>query len=190
MSSVTLRRARTDDAELIHRWRSEASTATYQPILPLALPEVRSMLATRAAYVVSPASTGKFQWLIVAGERPVGWVTLEIDEARRLHSSGVIGYTVGEAFRGNRYGRAGVSALLPIAFGRDALNLERLEAIAAVDNLASRRVLEGSGFRQEGVLRGLLVIRGERIDHAIFGLLRTEWEESNQVGNDVQEEQA
>lgn len=176
MTVVTLRRARPDDAELIHRWRSEPSTGAYQPILPLSLPEVRSTLSSRATSAVAPDAFGKYQWLIMAGEQPVGWVTLEVDEPGRRHGNGVIGYTIGEAFRGNGYGRAGVAALLPIAFGRDKLNLERLEAVAAVENTASRRVLEGNGFHQEGILRGLLVIQGARVDHAIYGLLRSDWE--------------
>lgn len=36
---------------------------------------------------------------------------------------------------------------------RDRLELERLEALVDVDNVASQRVLEKAGFTREGLLR-------------------------------------
>jgi ribosomal-protein-alanine N-acetyltransferase len=50
--------------------------------------------------------------------------------------------------------------------------MARLEAIAAVDNHASRRVLQKAGFHEEGVAKHLLVINGIRVDHVRFGLVR------------------
>jgi RimJ/RimL family protein N-acetyltransferase len=54
--------------------------------------------------------------------------------------------------------------------------LERLQAVAAVENVASRKVLENAGFALEGIQRQLLIIHGERVDHAMYALLRTDWE--------------
>ena len=173
---VNLRRVTVDDARLIHAWRSEPSIGIYQPLLPLSLDAVRTMLAARARGTISPASDGDFQWLIVAGEEPAGWISLKISAVDRSHGKGSIGYSIGEAYRRRGIGRAGVAALLPIAFGRHVFDLERLEAVAAVDNVASRRVLEGNGFQFEGIQRRLLVIQGKRVDHAMYGLLRTDWE--------------
>lgn len=178
MSSVTLRRVSTADAELIHRIRCEPSASRYQPTLPLSLEEVRSMLAERAWPAIAPESAGKLQWVVESDGVPAGWISLEISEAARRHGNGVIGYTIAEAFHGRGIGKAALAALLPIAFGRSELNLERLEAIASVENIASQRVLEANGFHREGTLRGLLVIHGVRVDHAIYGLLRTDWESS------------
>ncbi|HYI25322.1 MAG TPA: GNAT family protein, partial [Thermomicrobiales bacterium] len=62
--------------------------------------------------------------------------------------------------------------VIALAFDPNGLDLGRLEAVAAVDNLASRRVLAKAGFIEEGIARGLLVIGGERVDHVRFGLLR------------------
>ncbi len=175
-SLVTLRRSTAADAELIHAWRSEPSTSVYQPILPLSRDKVRAMIAERALVPIAANATGKIQWTVETVDGPAGWITLNLDVDDRLHGNATIGYTIGERFRGKGYGAAALGALLPIAFRRDALSLERLEAVAAVDNLGSRRVLERNGFRHEGVLRGLLVINGARVDHAIYGLLRTDWE--------------
>jgi RimJ/RimL family protein N-acetyltransferase len=177
-TGVSLRRANPIDADNIVRWRAERSTARYQPILSLPIADIRAMLDERASLMVSPNAIGKFQWIIENDHRAVGWLTLTISEEDRRHDKAALGYTIGEEFRGNRFGTRGVGALLPIAFGPNQLNLARLEAVAAVENVASRRVLEKNGFQQEGILRGLLVINGVRVDHATFGLLKTEWEVS------------
>lgn len=174
--NVTLRPVTVDDAELVHSWRTEPSTSIHQPVLPLSLPRVRAMLAARSSCTITPSATGKFQWIVQQGDEPAGWITLTIEPDQRRHGVGVIGYTIGEAFRGRGIASAALAALLPIAFGAAGFNLERLEAIAAVENIASRRVLERNGFRHEGTLRALLVIGDVRIDHAAYGLLRSEWE--------------
>lgn len=175
-SLVTLRRSTVADAELIHAWRIEPSTSVYQPMLPLPLDDVRAMLAERATVPISPSAIGKIQWTVETADGPAGWITLSFSAEDRRHRKGAIGYAIGERFRGRGYGAAALGALLPIAFGRDRLGMERLEAVAAVDNLGSRRVLERNGFRLEGVLRGLLIINGVRVDHAAYGLLRSDWE--------------
>jgi len=179
MASVSLRRVTPADAALIHGWRSEPTIAQYQPLLPLPLADIREMLVQRSFVSVGPQAIGDFQWLIVASGTPVGWVSLKISPADRPHGKGMIGYAIGEAHRSRGYGTSGVGALLPIAFDPNQLNLERLEAIAAITNTASRRVLETNGFKFEGIQRGLLVIGGERVDHTMYGLLRTDLIEWN-----------
>jgi RimJ/RimL family protein N-acetyltransferase len=170
---VTLRRASVADARLVHGWRAEEAARRYQPLRQLPLDELRLQLAERAHLPLGPTSIGKLQWIIEADGEPSGWLTLDIGS--REHASAALGYTVSERFHGRGIGRRAVGALLPLAFASDGLNLERIEAVAAVTNVASRRVLERNGFRQEGILRGLLRIRDERVDHAIYGLLRTDW---------------
>jgi len=174
MTTVSLRRVTPDDTDLIHAWRSEPTIAAHQPLLPLPRADIHTMIVQRSHSLIGPRSHGDFQWLIVSGETPVGWISLKVAPQDRPHGRGNIGYAISEAHRRRGYGGAGVAALLPIAFGRNGLDLERLEAVAAVDNMASRRVLESNGFRFEGVQRGLLLIRGVRIDHAMYGLLRTD----------------
>jgi ribosomal-protein-alanine N-acetyltransferase len=62
--------------------------------------------------------------------------------------------------------------VIALVFDPNGLDLDRLEAVAAVENLPSRRVLAKAGFVEEGVARGLLVTAGDRVDHVRFGLLR------------------
>lgn len=168
---VTLRRGTPDDAATILRWRAESAVRRYQPIRQMGVDEVRVRLTEMAARVVDNRLDGDVQWIIEVGQ-PVGWVTLK--DIDRCHRSGAIGYTVGAQYHGRGIATAAVKAVLPLAF--DTGDLARLEAIATVDNRASRRVLENAGFRLEGIARGLLIIDGVRVDHTRYGLLRSDWE--------------
>jgi RimJ/RimL family protein N-acetyltransferase len=174
MPAVTLRRVAIDDAPTIHAWRSEPSVATYQPLRQVGLDEVRAMVAARSHGSIGPTASGEFQWIVLADGEPAGWITLKIAAEDRGHAKGSIGYAIGEAHRQRGIGRAAVAAVVSLAFARDGFDLERLEGVAAVENVASRRVLEGNGFQFEGIQRGLLLIRGERVDHAMYGLLRSD----------------
>ncbi len=53
--------------------------------------------------------------------------------------------------------------------------LNRVEAWANVENVASCRVLEKLGMAREGVLRERGFIRGSKVSEAWYGVLRSEW---------------
>ena len=55
-----------------------------------------------------------------------------------------------------------------------AHGIERVEAVARVENVNSQRVLERAGFTREGVLRSLLRHDGRRCDAVIYSLLQGE----------------
>jgi RimJ/RimL family protein N-acetyltransferase len=170
---VTLHRATPADAEIVFAWRSEPSAAYYQPLRSLSLAEVRRQLEALAAPALDPRLDQTVRWIVEAEGDPVGWLTLEVES--REHAIGSVGYTIGERFRGRGYATAAVRALLPLAFSPAAADLARLQAVAAVDNFASRRVLERAGFRCEGIARAYLIIAGRRVDHARYALLRDDW---------------
>jgi ribosomal-protein-serine acetyltransferase len=50
--------------------------------------------------------------------------------------------------------------------------LERIEILAAVQNLASQRVAEKAGASREGILRQRIRLHGEREDCVLFSLLK------------------
>lgn len=60
--------------------------------------------------------------------------------------------------------------------GFDEMNLNRVEAFVAPENVASQRLLLGRGFREEGRLRGHYYKNGIAEDSLCFGLLRSEWQ--------------
>jgi RimJ/RimL family protein N-acetyltransferase len=66
-------------------------------------------------------------------------------------------------------------AVVAAAFGARS-DLNRIRAMADVRNVASQGVMEKVGMRLEGTLRQNRITRGEPVDEAWFGILRSEWE--------------
>jgi len=165
-----IRRATAADAGCLARIRAEPSVRRYQPIHQHPVERLAAMLARREALSLDHELDGKVQWVIECEGECAGWVTLDVTS--REHGIGSVGYSVSEALRGRGMATAAVREVVAIAFDPDGLALDRLEANAAVANVASRRVLAKAGFQEEGIARGLLVIDGVRIDHVRFGLVR------------------
>lgn len=88
---------------------------------------------------------------------------------RGVLQTGSLGYWVGERYARRGYTRSAVRAVLRFAF--DTLSLHRVEAACLPQNEASRRLLEGVGFRLEGYARDYLRINGSWRDHVLFGIL-------------------
>lgn len=60
-------------------------------------------------------------------------------------------------------------------FGFNHLQLHRIEAGCAVDNIASGKVLEKVGMTREGIKRKKLPIRGEWKDNYFYGILEEDF---------------
>lgn len=86
---------------------------------------------------------------------------------RGVAETGTLGYWIGQPMAGQGLATAAVRAMVAYAF--DDLNLHRVEAACVPTNLASRRVLEKSGFELEGQARAYLKINGGWADHLLFG---------------------
>lgn len=98
----------------------------------------------------------------------VGAITLS-NVRRGVAEAGTLGYWIGQPHAGRGHATAAVRAMVAHAF--DELKLHRVEAACVPDNLASRRVLEKSGFVLEGRARAYLKINGAWADHLLFGLV-------------------
>lgn len=75
--------------------------------------------------------------------------------------------------RGKGYGRSAVRQLVGRLFG--GTPMPRVGATTDVANSPSVRLLEGLGFRREGVLRAALFHHQAWHDVAVYGLTREEW---------------
>ena len=132
------------------------------------------MLAEQSAVKTGPTAIGKLYWVIEVDREPGGMLQLDVSAGARQQGSCTLGYTVDEVIQGRGVATEAVKLVVHVALDPDGLGLERIEAVAAVDNLASRRVLEKAGFQFEGIRRGLLRIQDQRVDHACYGLLVTD----------------
>ena len=102
-------------------------------------------------------------------QRIVGAITL--DNIRRGPAqSGTIGYWVGQRYARQGYMREAISAVVHYAFTQ--MDLSRIEAACLPENVASRGVLERSGFKFEGVAQSYLQINGRWRNHVLYASLR------------------
>ncbi|MEZ9525101.1 GNAT family N-acetyltransferase [Enterovibrio norvegicus] len=83
-----------------------------------------------------------------------------------------IGYWVCQNQQGKGIVSRCVKALVHIAF--EKLGMEKVEISAATENAASRAVCERLGFTLEGVIRQAEKLDDRIVDHAVYGLYRSE----------------
>ncbi len=85
-----------------------------------------------------------------------------------------VGYWLGREFLGR--GLATRAAAEGIRYLFEDIGLNRIEMQCGVENRASRAIPERLGFTLEGVRRQSHWITDRFVDHAVYGLLREEWE--------------
>jgi ribosomal-protein-alanine N-acetyltransferase len=105
----------------------------------------------------------------------VGGLTLS-NIRRRAAQHVTLGYWMGEKYAGRGLMTEAVSLVLPFVF--NTLGLHRIHAAFLPNNIASRRVLEKNGFREEGYAENYLQIDGRWADHVMFGLTRERYDQT------------
>jgi ribosomal-protein-alanine N-acetyltransferase len=109
----------------------------------------------------------------------LGAITL--DNIRRGPSqAGTMGYWIGAAHARQGYMREAIRAVVHHAFS--VMDLSRIEAACLPENVASRGVLEGSGFKYEGVAQSYLQIAGRWRNHVLYANLRGDRRGRTDVG--------
>jgi ribosomal-protein-alanine N-acetyltransferase len=88
--------------------------------------------------------------------------------------SAFVGYWVDALHAGQGLVPEGVAVVL--RYGFDDLHLHRIEAAIVPRNLASRRVADKLGLRDEGVSMRFLQIRGVWEDHVRYAITSEEWD--------------
>ncbi|MFJ5714230.1 GNAT family N-acetyltransferase [Neobacillus sp. NPDC093127] len=81
----------------------------------------------------------------------------------------IVGYVLDKAHNGKGYMTETIELIVDYAF--TVLKLHRIEAGVKPDNLGSIRVLEKSGFHQEGIARKNIMINGNWADHQILAII-------------------
>jgi ribosomal-protein-alanine N-acetyltransferase len=95
-----------------------------------------------------------------------------------MHQRAEIGYAMNnEEYKRKGYMKEALQVIIP--YGFDYLNINRMEAFIHPDNTASRRLVEGYGFLQEGLLKEHYYSDGQMGDSMLFALLRTAYEQSH-----------
>lgn len=158
-------RLRLDDRDHLEPWEPTPEGDWERRNSRRAWWETRAQLARSARY------GGVLPAVIELDGRLCGQITLG-GISRGALQSAWIGYWVARYAAGGGVATAAVAMALDHAF-REA-GLHRLEATVRPENAASRRVLERSGFREEGLLRRYLHVDGDWRDHLLVARTREE----------------
>ena len=172
---VVLRRTRDDDADRVLEACTDERTAYWLGQLPQPYtPELAQQFVARREEDV--AASRAVHWVLAdpTTDALLGVVSL------MWRGPGLdceVGYWAHPDARGRGAMTEAVRlavrhAVVPVEDG--GLGLPRLTAYAAVDNVASRHVLEANGFAPTGVERGAADVRDGRHDLAGYDLLATE----------------
>ena len=113
-----------------------------------------------------------FGFGIFSDGRFCGEITLSSIQ-RGPFQNGSIGYWIDEEMAGAGLIPEAVVVVLQFAF--ETLRLHRIEVAIIPRNVASRRVVEKLGLRNEGVALGYLEINGEWEDHVRYAMTTEEW---------------
>ena len=114
-----------------------------------------------------------------ADNQLLGAVTL--DNIRRGPvQAGTMGYWIGADFARRGYMKEAVQAMVHFSFAQ--LDLSRIESACLPENVASRGVLEKSGFKYEGVAQSYLQINGRWRNHVLYANLRNDRRGRTDVG--------
>ena len=171
MSGIRIRPYRLDDAQAVFQAARE-SLAELQPWMPwchpsYSLDEARSWLALQVP-AFQQRTTFEFAITTDDGGYLGGCGLNQIDA---LNKRANLGYWVRSSATGK--GVATTATQLTRDWGFANTDLERLEVLVAVGNLASRRVAEKSGAAYEGTLRSRLLVHGVRHDAAMYAFTRS-----------------
>ncbi len=112
-------------------------------------------------------------WAITRSGGVVGLVSLVFSAEHRI---ALLGYGIHKDHRGLGLTGEAIRAVLTEAFAVHE-QLTKVTANTDARNQSSSRLLEKLGFTHEGTLRsGGVTAKGELVDGAIYGLLRSEWQ--------------
>lgn len=92
---------------------------------------------------------------------------------KRAFNNGEIAYWVGEPYWGKGYATEATKAMLDFAFINKGYH--KVFARYFSSNIASGRVMEKVGMKQEGILREHIIKEGQYIDLIYYGVLRDEY---------------
>ena len=152
--------------------------------IPRVRPEEFERQVRARPKVLRAGATGRFEWLLRARDEgaAIGWISLRIND--RTPRVGEVGYSLVSEARGRGLASEALRSVIDEAFLSG--DLDELQACIVPENVASRGVLDRTGFREERTLRSGAVIRGRHIDVLLFSFTRAMWDRARRAAAQAQ----
>jgi RimJ/RimL family protein N-acetyltransferase len=174
---LKLRLIETSDLSAIHNLHSLVETDEFNTLgIPEDSNETRGIIESWIAankekkiksytFVIEEINTDQF----------IGLFALNL--GNKKHRSGEVWYKLHSDYWGKGYGTEALNRILD--FGFNDLNLHRIKAGCAVENIASIKVLEKVGMIREGRGRQLLPLKSGWSDNFAYAILETDERNTN-----------
>lgn len=166
---LRLRPFRLEDAPDVASYSTRPEFSRYLP-LPPQTPESALAFVEGRVRGGQPDNAGNWHFAIqLASEaRLIGAVRVGVREP--AHRQGDVGYALNPDFRGHGYMTEALIQIL--GFGFHELGLERIWAMADIQNTASWRLMERAGMKREGIMPHHRLHQGEWRDSVLYGIVR------------------
>jgi ribosomal-protein-alanine N-acetyltransferase len=169
---LCMRELRPADAEALYAVLSDPEVTEYYDDDPFTRPS--QALDQINAWGRAYGSRRAIRWAIALKEDDVLIGTCGYYGLHRYHRRGAVGYELAQPFWRQGIMTEALGAI--VGHGFDEMDLIRIQATVMPDNVASRRLLEGLGFQEEGVLRGYERWGSKgHLNVAMFSLLRSDY---------------
>ena len=170
---VFLRKITPKDAQSIYDNVKDKEIARYTENIPYPYPKTDTIkFIKRSDDKIKKGKGYTFGITLKEDDQVLGIVSLNsIDHKNK---SAELGYWLGKKYWGKGIISEAVRLILGFAFKN--LKLHRVHAGVFEKNIASKRVLEKSGFKFEGLLREAVFKHGRWYNKLAFGILRKEYE--------------
>ena len=174
---LLLRDFELDDWPALYDVESRAEVAQYQSFAPRTVAESRAYVAGACEEAKRDSrETYDLAVILVSEDRLIGRCGMGLTDPNR--GEGMLWYTIHPSFWGRGYATEAARGV--IDFGFRELRLHRIWADCDPANVASIRVLQNLGMRQEGHLRENAWIKGAWVDSLIYAILDREWAASRE----------
>jgi ribosomal-protein-alanine N-acetyltransferase len=168
---LDLREFQLIDFDAVHAYASDPLVTRYTSFGPNTFEQTQDFLTrTIQAYAQVPRRSHVFG--IVDRDSGTLFGSCRIEACDDTGSHYAFGYCLHRDWWGSGYGSEAATAL--VEFGFEELDAHRLWAHVFVGNVASARILEGLGFRQEGIAVQSLYVRNAWHDIITYARLGSE----------------
>ncbi|MBZ9686568.1 GNAT family N-acetyltransferase [Clostridium estertheticum] len=161
-----------EDVLEFQKWYNDVSFMRHYDIvsaIPKTIEDVKQLVSevhkSNTAYIFAVKDLLKKEFIGVTGFEDISW-----NNGTALIYIGI----GGEKHRGCGYGEEALK--LSIEFGFQELNFHRIQLTVLEYNEPAIKLYEKVGFKREGVYREFIHRDGRRYDMYLYGILRSEWE--------------
>ena len=158
-------------APLFFEWRQDSEAKKYNPMMTSTVEELRERLSKAGSDFTQWDKFDAFFWFVNLDNNIVGNISLQNINKTMLTVE--IGYAIAASSRSKGLATAAVKLLTQKVFALTPLR--KLIAMVHEDNVASQKLLEKIGYRQEGLLREHFLVNGEPANEIIYGILRRDF---------------